>query len=132
VIVTFGVFGTLLPWSGWVQLGWAGLLFALWVLLLRRPPVVGMALMSTRTGLLSRAYLAWFGPVGVAGIYYLAHVEQYGLAQYDRLHAAGSLAICVSVLAHTLTSTPAVHAHGRRAGTEHPQSEPSESGGPLP
>ncbi len=35
-------------------------------------------------------------------------------------------------VAHTLTSTPAVHAYARRAGTQHPERWPSETTGPLP
>lgn len=67
-------------------------------------------------------------PVGVAAIYYLAYVEHYGLSQYDRVFAAGSLAICASVLAHTLTSTPAVHAYDRHTG----ERERAEAGERLP
>lgn len=115
VVGVFGVFGTVLPWSDWLALGWAAPLFALWILLLRRPPAIAAILTASRTGPLSRAYLAWFGPLGVAAIYYLAHAEHYHVDQYERVFAAGSLAICVSVLVHTLTSTPAVRAYDRLA-----------------
>lgn len=128
VVGAFAVFGTVLPWSGWVALGWMAPVFALWILLVRRPPVVAAILPLTPTGSFSRAYLAWFGPVGVAAIYYLAYVEHYGLSQYDRVFAAGSLAICASVLAHTLTSTPAVHAYDRHTG----ERERAEAGERLP
>lgn len=133
VVATFGVFGTVLPWSAWGDLGWLGIAFAAWVLLLRRPPVVWTALLASDTGRLSRAYLAWFGPVGVAGIYYVAFAERYGLPRHDTLFAAGSLAICASVLAHTLTSSPAVRGYGRRAGTGGQDAdEPAGAGGRLP
>lgn len=132
VVAVFGVFGTVLPWTGWGELGVAGLLFAGWVLLLRRPPVAWLALWPTATGPHSRAFLSWFGPLGVAGIYYLSHAESYGLPEYERLFAAGSLAICASVLVHTLTSSPAVRRYGRRAGTECPEGATSEVAGPLP
>ncbi len=116
VVTVFAVFGTVLPWSGWVAMGWAAPVFAVWVLVMRRPPVVAAVLPLTATGPYSRAYLAWFGPVGVAAIYYLGYVGHYDLSRYDRVFAAGSLAICASVLAHTLTSTPAVHAFDRHTG----------------
>lgn len=97
-------------------LGLGAALFVAGVLLLRRPPVVGAALLGTRTGPLSRAYLAWFGPLGVGAIYYLAYAHRFALPSYDRLYAVATLAITASVVVSTLTSTPAVHAYVRRAG----------------
>jgi NhaP-type Na+/H+ or K+/H+ antiporter len=132
VVAVFGVFGAVLPWAGWRDLGVSGLLFAGSVLLLRRPPVAWLALRPTGTGSRSRAFLAWFGPLGVAGIYYLSYAERYELPEYERLFAAGSLAICASVLVHTLTSSPAVSRYGRRAGTERPEGVTSEVAGRLP
>ncbi len=132
VVAVFGVFGTVLPWSGWVALGLPGLLFAAWVLVLRRPPAVALALARTGTGARSRAFLAWFGPLGVAGIYYLAYAERYRLPEYELLFSAGSLAICASVLVHTLTSSPAVRSFGRRTGLAHPEGESVTLSGPLP
>lgn len=132
VVAVFGVFGTVLPFSGWVALGVPGLLFAAWVLLLRRPPVVWAALLPTDTGPHSRTFLAWFGPLGVAGIYYLAYAERYRLPEYEQVFAAGTLAICASVLVHTLTSTPGVELWGRRSGTERPEGEAVYVPGPLP
>jgi sodium/hydrogen antiporter len=132
VVAVFGVFGTVLPFSGWVALGVPGVLFAAWVLLLRRPPVAWAALAATDTGARSRTFLAWFGPLGVAGIYYLAYAERYRLPEYEQLFAAGTLAVCASVLVHTLTSTPGVEHYARRSGTERPEGETVEVPGPLP
>ncbi|WP_300015078.1 cation:proton antiporter [Pseudonocardia sp.] len=132
VVAVFGVFGTVLPWSGWAALGAPGLLFAAWVLLLRRPPVAAATLSLTATGPSSRGFLSWFGPLGVAGIYYIAFAHRYGLPGYERLFAAASLAICASVLVHTLTSSPGVRGFARRTGTGRPDGERSEVEGRLP
>jgi sodium/hydrogen antiporter len=132
VVAVFGVFGTVLPWDGWLALGVPGLLFAAWVLLLRRPPVVWLGLTATSTGPHSRTFLGWFGPLGVAGIYYLAFADRYHFPEYERLFAAGSLAICVSVLVHTLTSSPGVRFYAHRSRSERPEGEESEVLGPLP
>jgi len=131
VVAVFGVFGTVLPWAGWGALGLPGLLFAAWVLLLRRPPVAALALAATGTGRWSRGFLAWFGPLGISGIYYLAFAERYSLPEYERLFAAGSLAICASVLVHTVSSSPAVRLYARRTGTERPEGEESTVPGML-
>lgn len=120
LVATFLVFGTVLPLAQWAGLGVAAMLFVGWVLLLRRPPVVAAALLGTRTGPLSRAYLAWFGPLGVAAIYYLAYVHRYALPDYDRLFAVGTLTIATSVVVSTFTSTPAVHAFAARADAGDP------------
>ncbi len=115
--VAFLAFGTVLPVDRWwPELGAAGIGFALWVLLLRRVPVALPALRLTGTGTLSSAFMAWAGPLGVAGIYYLAFAHRYELAEYERLFTAGSLAITVSVLGQALAAAPAVHAYHRASG----------------
>ncbi|MCA1738064.1 MAG: cation:proton antiporter [Actinobacteria bacterium] len=53
----FVLLGIALPWAGWFELGWAGLVLAVVVLLLRRPPV---ALALSRDS--SLASLPWPGP----------------------------------------------------------------------
>lgn len=132
VVAVFGVFGTVLPFSAWIELGVPGLLFAAWVLLLRRPPVAWSALLASPTGPHARGFLAWFGPLGVAGIYYLAFAERYRLPEYEQLFAAGSLAICASVLVHTLTSTYGVRRYASRAGACRSADESAEAFGSLP
>jgi NhaP-type Na+/H+ or K+/H+ antiporter len=63
-----------LPWEEWLELGWGGLLLAA-VLLLRRLAAV-LALRPMLGPLRSRGrdvlFLGWFGPVGVAALYYAA------------------------------------------------------------
>jgi NhaP-type Na+/H+ or K+/H+ antiporter len=115
--VVFLAFGTVLPIDAWwPELGTAGLGFALWVLVLRRLPLTFLAVRLTRTGPLSSAFIGWAGPLGVAGIYYLAFAHRYGLPEYERLFTAGSLAITVSVLGHALAAVPAVTGYGRTTG----------------
>ena len=115
--VVFLGFGTVLPVDRWwPELGVAGLLFAAWVLLLRRLPVAFPALRLTGDGTVTSTFLGWSGPLGVAGIYYLAFVHRYELEQYERLFAAGTLAITVSVVGQALAGTWAVRAYHRAAG----------------
>jgi NhaP-type Na+/H+ or K+/H+ antiporter len=49
VVPVLVFFGAVLPWDGWATLGWSGLLFALWALVLRRPPAAALALAPTDT-----------------------------------------------------------------------------------
>ncbi|MDQ3768259.1 MAG: sodium:proton antiporter [Actinomycetota bacterium] len=108
ILPAFVFFGAILPWSDWVALGIPGLAFVAWVLLLRRPPVVPLALAVTRTDRRSTAFLAWFGPLGVAAIYYATFIERYPIAESETIFAAASLAICGSIVVHSITATPGV------------------------
>ena len=108
ILPAFVLFGAILPWSDWVALGIPGLAFAAWVLLLRRPPIVPLALAVTRTDRGSTAFLAWFGPLGVAAIYYATFIERYPIAESETIFAAASLAICGSIVVHSITATPGV------------------------
>ncbi|MFP5362914.1 MAG: cation:proton antiporter [Thermoleophilia bacterium] len=128
VVPVFLLFGTMLPWDGWIGLGWSGLVFALWALLVRRPAAAALALAVAPGGTPRRgvAFLSWYGPIGVAAIYYALFVERLALEEFERVFAAGTLAIAVSVLAFAVTATPGVrHYAGRRARTtlRHPLSE---------
>ena len=118
IVPVFLLFGSLLPWDGWTALGWSGVAFALWVLVLRRTGPAALALAPTDTPRRGIAFLSWYGPLGVAAIYYATFVERYGFAEYERIFAACALAIAASVAVHTLSATPGVRRYaGRRATT---------------
>ncbi|MBS3939409.1 MAG: cation:proton antiporter [Actinobacteria bacterium] len=116
VIPVFVLLGVVLPWAGWRTLGWPGVAFVAVVLLLRRlPAVVALKrpLQATWTQVL---WLGWFGPVGVAAIYYLGHAHEEG-ATDSRLWAAGTLAVAASTLVHGLTAGPGRVLYRRSVGT---------------
>lgn len=115
LVPVFLLFGAMLPWEGWHGLGLAGVAFALWTLLVRRPPAAALALAVTSTERRDRRFLAWYGPVGVAAIYYVTFVEQYALEQYERLFSAATLAIAVSIVAFSVSATPGVRLRGGRS-----------------
>ncbi len=120
VVPVFLLFGSMLPWDGWIALGWSGLAFALWALVIRRPAAAALALALAPTDTPRRgvAFLSWYGPIGVAAIYYAVFVERYGLDEFERVFAASTLAIAVSVLVFSVTATPGVRRYaGRRART---------------
>lgn len=114
LITVFVVLGTVLPLRAWLDLGWAGAAFAAVVVLLRRLPSVAPLLRLAGTSWHGAAFLGWFGPLGVAGVYYLAYLSRYDLPDYERVFAAGTLAVVVSVLVAAVTATPAVNAYRRQ------------------
>ena len=115
VVPVFLFFGAILPWDDWASLGWSGLLFVVWVLVVRRPAPAAAALTIARTPRRERAFLSWYGPVGVAAIYYALFVERYGLPEFERIFAACTLAVAASVVVFSLTATPGVRAFGGRS-----------------
>ncbi len=114
----FVLLGMALPWEGWLELGWDGLLLAVAVLLLRRTSVVlGLRpLLGQVRGRVEALFLGWFGPIGAAALYYVTFaMRETGI---EEVWAVGSLIICASVLAHGLISTPLTKLYGRHAQDE--------------
>lgn len=105
VLPVFLLLGAALPWAEWGRLGWAGVLLALAVLLLRRLPVLLLLKRPLRLGWADAAYLGWFGPVGVSAIFYLT-LEAKDLGVRPDVLAAGTLIVVASTIAHGLTSAP--------------------------
>jgi sodium/hydrogen antiporter len=106
VLPVFALFGIALPWGGWSDLGWRGAVFAAGILALRRLPVVTGS--GRWLGLSSpeAAFTGWFGPVGVAALFYLATAVEEGAAGHT-LWAAGTLVVAVSTVAHGVTAATA-------------------------
>lgn len=112
VIPFFVLVGVVLPWAAWADLGAGALLFAVAVLLLRRPPlVIGL---SRLLGLKLRdaVFAGWFGPIGVSAVFYLALSADEG-ATDPRLFAAGTLVVAASTLAHGFTGLPGRRLYAR-------------------
>ena len=109
----FVLIGMALPWEGWLELGWWGVLLAVAVLLLRRLPAV--LVLKPLLGELREPrdllFLGWFGPVGAAALYYATFsLQETGI---EEVWTVGSLVICASVLAHGFTDTPLTKLYGR-------------------
>lgn len=105
VLPFFLVLGAMLPWSEWAHMGWPVWLLALAVLVLRRLPVVLALMKPLRLRLHDAAYLGWFGPVGVAAVYYLA-MEAERIEVSTEVLAAGVLIVAASTVAHGVTAAP--------------------------
>lgn len=117
-IPIFALFGTLIPWAGWAELGWRGPVLCVAMLLLRRPPVV-LLLRRWMPALRSRAdaaFIGWFGPVAVAAMYYAMLAEPE--LPDPRVWHVVSLLIFASVVAHGISATPLTRLYGRVAGEQ--------------
>ncbi|MGY2085728.1 cation:proton antiporter domain-containing protein [Blastococcus sp. SYSU DS0539] len=125
ILPLFLAFGAILPWSEWRELGWAGLLFAVLVLLLRRPPVVYLLRRPLHLARPDAVYLGWFGPIGVSALFYLT-LESERLSLDPVVLVAGTLVVAVSTVVHGLTATPGRVVYRKVAG---PKGRDEEDGG---
>ncbi len=109
----FVLLGMALPWEGWFELGWVGLVLAIVVLPLRRVPIV-LALKPLLGQLRGKGdvlFLSWFGPLGAAALYYTILSLQEVEAQ--QVWVVGSLIICASLIAHGVTAAPFARLYGK-------------------
>jgi sodium/hydrogen antiporter len=115
ILPIFVLLGLALPWDKWVELGWGGLVLIVAVLLLRRLPAVLALnpLVGQTRGLKDALFLGWFGPIGVAALYYASLAPR--MAGVEEAWVVGSLAITVSVIVHGLTSGPLTRLYGKQA-----------------
>jgi sodium/hydrogen antiporter len=105
VLPMFVLLGATIPWTVWGELGWAAVVLAIAVLLLRRLPVLLMLRRPLHLGWPDALYLGWFGPVGVSAVFYLTlEAEELGLT--ETVMGAGIMIVAASTVAHGLTSAP--------------------------
>lgn len=122
VLPVFLLFGALLPWEEWADLGWRGPALAVAVLLLRRLPFLLMLIPVLRLRLPDALYLGWFGPVGVSALFYLTlEAERYGVDPV--VLSAGALVVAVSTVAHGLSGAPGRVLYRRVTQSEEPRDD---------
>jgi NhaP-type Na+/H+ or K+/H+ antiporter len=121
----FVVFGSLLTLGGLFSDGWAAVGIVAVTLLVARPVAVFAALAGTRLGVDVKAFMAWFGPKGVATMTFSLLVLSSGFGSEQRIFDLAALCVFVSILAHGLTDTPGAewiaNRRAKRAGRPAPE-----------
>jgi sodium/hydrogen antiporter len=102
----FVVFGSLLTLDGLFRDGWAAVALVAILLLIARPAAIAVALMGTRLPLHLQAFMAWFGPKGVATMTFSLLILADGFPGAERIFDLAALCVFASILAHGLTDTP--------------------------
>jgi NhaP-type Na+/H+ or K+/H+ antiporter len=110
-----GFFGSLLTFDRLFADGWAAVGVVAFTLVAARPVAIWIALTGTRTPTDYKAFMAWFGPKGVATMTFSLLVLGKGLASGERIFGLAALAVFVSILVHGLTDTPGAEWLARRA-----------------
>jgi NhaP-type Na+/H+ or K+/H+ antiporter len=109
----FVLFGTALPVSEWLALGWQGVLFVVGLLSLRRLPMILVLRPVVRP--LDRPaaalFVGWFGPIGVAALFYATLAARTTGSELP--WTLGSLAVVGSIAAHGASATLLTHRYGR-------------------
>ncbi|MEA2170843.1 MAG: sodium/hydrogen antiporter, partial [Solirubrobacteraceae bacterium] len=114
----FIVFGSLLTLSGLFAEGLAAVAIVLVTLLVARPVAVWLALAGTRVDGSAKAFMAWFGPKGVATMTFALLVLAEDFDASSTLFHLAALVVFVSTIAHGLTDKPGVDWIARRSAQE--------------
>lgn len=130
----FVVFGSLLTAGGLLSDGWAAVALVAVTLLVARPAAIWAALAGTGLSTPIKAFMAWFGPKGVATMTFSLLVLSQPFGAAREVFDLAALCVFMSILAHGLTDTPGVEWIAKRAGTPAPgRSEtPRPPGGDAP
>ena len=111
----FVVFGALLTVDGLFGDGWAAVGIVAFTLLLARPVAIWLALVGERVDTATKAFMAWFGPKGVATMTFALLVLGLGIEQGERIFNIAALAVFCSIIAHGLSDTPGSEWIARRS-----------------
>jgi NhaP-type Na+/H+ or K+/H+ antiporter len=110
----FVVFGSVLTLHGLFGDGWAAVGIVVITLLIARPVGVFAALTGTGTDTPTRAFMAWFGPKGVATMTFALFVLSDHISADTRIFNLAALVVFCSVIAHGLSDTPGAEWIARR------------------
>jgi NhaP-type Na+/H+ or K+/H+ antiporter len=102
----FVVFGSLLTLDGLFGDGWAAVAVVAVTLLVARPVAIWIALAGTGLSTALKAFMAWFGPKGVATMTFSLLVLSSGFPEGSEIFNLAALCVFVSILAHGLTDAP--------------------------
>lgn len=101
----FVVFGSLLTLDGLFADGAAAVTVAVFTLLAARPAAVFVALAGTKVETYTKAFMAWFGPKGVATMAFSLLVLSEGVTGAERVFNLAALTVFLSILVHGATDT---------------------------
>jgi sodium/hydrogen antiporter len=112
----FLVFGAIFTLDFLFEDGWAAVAIAAFTLLAARPIAVFVALTGTRqVDTAGKAFMAWFGPKGVATMTFALLVLGSTAPEAERVVGIAALTVFISILVHGLTDQPGGEWMARRA-----------------
>jgi sodium/hydrogen antiporter len=115
-VLTFFVFGAIIVATGYDGPMWALILFIPFALLVARPAAVMLSLAGTKLPQPQKAFIAWFGPKGVASMLFALLVLDRAVEHRSLVFDVAAFVILASILAHGLTDTVGARWIERRMG----------------
>lgn len=123
-VVTFFLFGALIVSTGYEGELLPLLAFIPFVLLVARPAAIGLAMIRVGLPRAQRAFIAWFGPKGVASMLFALFVLNSEATDRTLVFDVAAFVILASIVAHGLTDTVGAGWIERRmAAEEEPEPE---------
>jgi NhaP-type Na+/H+ or K+/H+ antiporter len=113
-VLTFFVFGALIVGVGFHGSIPALVAFVAFALLIARPAAITISFVRERLPTAHKAFIAWFGPKGVASMLFALYVLDSGVEDHTLIFAIAAFAILASIVAHGLTDTVGAHWVERR------------------
>jgi NhaP-type Na+/H+ or K+/H+ antiporter len=115
-VLTFFVFGALIVATGFDHSVPPLAIFVVFALLIARPVAVQISFMRTGLPRAEKAFMAWFGPKGVASMLFALFVLKSNVGQGDLIFDVAAITIICSIVAHGLTDTLGAQWVARRTG----------------
>jgi NhaP-type Na+/H+ or K+/H+ antiporter len=112
----FLVFGAIFTFGLLFEDGWAAVAIAAFTLVVARPTAVFVALIgASGVGTVGKAFMAWFGPKGVATMTFALFVLGSTDPNAGRIAGIAALTVFISIIAHGLTDHPGAEWMAKRA-----------------
>jgi sodium/hydrogen antiporter len=119
-VITFFVFGALIVATGYDRDVWSLVLFIPLVLLVARPAAILLSFIRSRLPGPQKAFIAWFGPKGVASMLFALFVLKSDVGAASTIFDVAAFVIVSSIVAHGLTDTVGARWIERRMARSRP------------
>jgi NhaP-type Na+/H+ or K+/H+ antiporter len=104
-VITFFVFGALIVATGFDRSVPTLILFIAFALLVARPAAVQLSFVRTGLPRPQKAFIAWFGPKGVASMLFALFVLKSAVENGELIFDVAAITVIASIVAHGLTET---------------------------
>jgi sodium/hydrogen antiporter len=131
-VLTFFVFGAIIADTGFDGSVIALSGFVLLALLVARPAAIGLSLLRSGAPAEHTAFIAWFGPKGVASMLFALFVLNSQVGERALIFDVAAYTVLASIAAHGLTDTVGarwIERRMRHRGDTEPESDPDQVSG---
>lgn len=115
-VITFFVFGALIVATGFDRSVPTLIVFIAFALLVARPAAVQLSFLRTGLPRPQKAFIAWFGPKGVASMLFALFVLKSAVGNGELIFDIAAITVIASIVAHGLTDTLGARWMARRTG----------------